>query len=435
MHHIFQQYRYAVYRLMERKYTDWIFLIPLVMLALFKNIRYFLQLLNSERGLPQSDDGTWYINYANTFIVNLTDGLDMNDVLYLGYNALLTGLLTVLQDPAYVVLIQAVTAALSTITVYKIAQLLFNRTTAVIAALFYCLSFDVTLWAMYILADSFFVSLLLLCVFFLLKALDSPNRKYRMLFFATSFYLAIFKPTGILSLLFFAFYVLVRVDRKTLTAFLYKHRFVLGGLVLFACCAVVYLYGSNKLETLVASLQFNAKKVLYNIYARGWIYDKPTSFDHFFRPNYTIDILDSLIVSFIVNNWDHISIVYVRRALAFIGRWTWENDLTTLTGTIMFLRQTFIPVLFVVGTAAAIRHKLFWRASILWLMVFSVFLFCVIFFIDWMYRYKLPAIPFIAIVAAYGAEGLFAFLLRMINKHTGLLSDEPRENSRCHSGV
>ena len=121
-----------------------------------KSYGIFFVLLTSGHGLPQSTDSQWYLDYANALVANFCDGVDMNDVLYLGYNLLLSLLLYIFKDPVIIVFIQAVTAALGVILVYKIANMLFNRTTAIIAALFYCAAWDITLWSMYILSDSFF---------------------------------------------------------------------------------------------------------------------------------------------------------------------------------------------------------------------------------------------------------------------------------------
>lgn len=435
MYQLYHKYEDRLYQLYQQyKNRDSILLIPFVLLAFYKIVGHFFWLLLTGRGLPQSDDGKWYINYANTFVINLTDGLDMNDILYFGYNSLLTILLTVFKDPAAVIFIQAVTASLSVILVYKIAYLLFNRTTAIIASLFYCITYDFTLWAMYILSDSFFVSLLLLCIYFLLMALHSADKKYKILFAATSLYMLIFRPTGIVTLLFIFVYVLLQLDRNILSTFVKKHRWLIGGFITVAFAGIAYLYMGNKLDPFIASMQFNAKKVLYNIYAKGWIYDKPSSYDYFFRPNYAINICDSLIISFIINNWDHVSILYVRRAVAFLGRWAWETEIKSVADILRFAFQFVPTALFIIGTIAAITNKLFRKALIMWLIILGVFAFCVLFFIDWMYRYKLPALPFIAIVAAYGAERIINGVLINSKKITEMLSYGQRKNTGCHPG-
>jgi 4-amino-4-deoxy-L-arabinose transferase-like glycosyltransferase len=399
------------------KDRDFIYLIPLVLLSLAVRWRYFFKLWAGP-GFPKSDDSIWYISYAYSLMADFKIGLDMNDILYVGYNILLTLLLALFKDPITIIFIQATTAGLSVILVYKIAQMLFNRRTAVIASIFYSFSWGITLWSMYILSDSFFISLLLLCVYFLLMFLESNKRRYQILFVTTSLYLLVFKPTGIITLVFILVYFLYSIDRKSLKDFAYKYRVALGCVAAAGIAVCMYILAGAKLDPLIASLQFNAKKVLYNIYAAGWIYDKPSPYDHPFKPDYTINILNSLILSFIINNWDQILILYGRRTAAFLGRWVWETDLNTIGGIIKFAWYLSSTALFFVGSLAALWNGLFRKSSILWLIILSIFVFCIIFFIDVMYRYKAPALPFLVIVAAYGSDRIIQGAINLAKKYT-----------------
>lgn len=402
------------------KNRDFIFIIPLVLIAFDEIVDHYFWLLSSG-GLPQSADSQWYIDYARNIGTNLRDGLDINDVLYFGYNLLLAALLGICKSETAVVFVQAVTASVSVILVYKIAQLLFNRTTAVIASVFYCKTYDITLWSMYILSDSFFVSLELLCVYLVIRALDTGKKSYKILFALTALYMLVFRPTGILTMAFIVLYILIRLQRKPVIELIKKHKMVIGGMAALAGAIIVYFYASHQLDLLIQSLQFNAKKVLYNIYAKGWIYDTPTPYDYFFRPNYQINVFNSLVLSFIINNWDHVLVIYGKRAVAFMGRWVWAVDLRTAAGIIAFADK-LIPVgLFLAGTIAAIRNRIFKRASIVWLVIFATFAFCILIFIDWMYRYRLPSVPFIAMVAAYGAERILYGAVILAKKTMGML--------------
>lgn len=401
---IYYSYKDRVQQLIRYyKDRDGLVILSFVLLIFAKMMWNFYQVLAAGKGFPQSDDSRWYLDYARSFVANLTDGLDMNDVLYFGYNFLLSLLITLFRDPIAVIILQIIALSLSVVLVYKIAAMLFNRTTAIIAAFLYCINYDIVLWSLYILSDSFFVCLLLLCVYLLLQAIESGEKKYTLYFIAAAVYMLFFRPTGIAALGFMLLYMVIRMPSQTM-ALLHRYRWVIGGCLAIMLAGGFVLLTSDKSALLFESLQFNAKKVLYNVYAKGWIYDRPCTYDYFFRPNYRIDIWNSLTLSFIINNWDHVSTLYVRRAIAFLGRWAWEANFTTWPGIIRFLEASIPTVLFIVGTIAAIKNKLFRKASILWLLVLSVFLFCVVIFIDWMYRYKLPAIPFIVIIAAYGTE-------------------------------
>lgn len=417
-----------MYRLyLKYRELEYIYLIPLVLFSLAVRLSHFFTIWSSGRGFPESDDSQWYIDYAYALMTHFRIGVQMNDIMYFGYNILLTLLLAVFKDPVAVIFIQAVTSGLSVILVYKIARMLFNRGTAIVASLFYSYSWNITKWSTYILSDSFFISLLLLCVYLLLKALETKNRKYSLLFVGASLYMLVFRPTGVLSLAFIMMYLLVILDKQTLAAYVRKYRLVLGFLVSVAAAAVLYMIVGEKLNPLILSLQYNAKLVLYNIYAQGWIYDKASEHDYVYRPDYTINVYNSLILSFIINNWDHVLLLYARRAVAFLGWWVWDTDLSTPKGITRFAWFALPTALFLTGTIAAIVNGLFRRASILWLVILAVYAFCILIFIDGAYRYKAPALPFLAIAAAYGVDTLINGARILINKYAGkLLWNKPK---------
>jgi 4-amino-4-deoxy-L-arabinose transferase-like glycosyltransferase len=415
---------YPKSRKLYDKYKDqeYIYFIPLALLSLSVRLRYFFYLLTSGTGFPQSDDSQWYLDYARALMADFKIGLHMNDVFYLGYNILLTVLLAIFKDPVAVIFIQALVAGISVILVYKIAHMLFNRTTAILASYFYSYySWGITLWSMYILSDSFFISLLLLNVYLLLKFMETHQKKYRILFIVTALYMIIFRPTGIISLGFIMIYILINLPRKTVFGFLKKYRLAIGGFVAVCAAAFTFLYMGGSLNPLIESMQFNAKKVLYNIYANGWIFDKPSAHDHYFRPDYNINILNSLILSFIINNWDHISIIYGKRIIAFLGRWAWETKLDSKHAMLRLAENLVPTLLFLIGTIAAIANGLFRKSSIIWLNLLTAFVFCIVFFIDALYRYKAPGIPFIAIAVAYGADRIIHGAISIAKKYAGKL--------------
>mgnify|MGYP003585168127 CR=1 FL=1 len=434
MEQVYVSYLEPLYRRYQNcKNKEVIFLVPLVVVTLSKIMWNLYRMLSSGKGLPHCDDSIWYLQYANTFVANIKDGLDINDVLYFGYNLLLTVLLAMFQDPLAIVFIQAIAAGLSVILVYRISLILFTRATAIMASIFYCLTYDVALWTQYILSDSFFVSLLLLDVYLLLMALNSEMKSYKVLFTITSLYILVFRPTGLLCLAAIVLYLIIQKPGQIM-ALLRRYRFVIGTAASVVMIGGIYLYTTQALDPFIYSLQFNAKKVLYNVYAKGWIYDKPTAYDYFYRPNYTIDIWNSLVVSFIVNNWDHISVLYIRRAIAFLGTWVWQTDIKSLTGIITLSSQLLPTALFFIGTIAAVRNGLFRKTSILWLLIAASFIFCVLIFIDAMYRYKFPAMPFIAMVAAYGAEIILVWAYQSSRKLTEMLGYDHRENPDRNPG-
>lgn len=416
LYHLFHKY----------KSRDFIYIIPLVLLSMKVQLSYFLSKLRSPKGFPTSEDSEWYLNYAYALMKDFHIGLHMNDIMYIGYNLLLTLLLAIFKNPTAVIFIQVVTTGLSVILVYQITLKLFNRLTAIIASYFYYTCWHISIWAMYILSDSFFISLILLDVYFLLLMMESDKKRYKYLFAITSLYMLVFRPTGVLSLAAMLLYILINTKRQTIYDFVKKYRFFFGGIATVAVAALIYLITGDRLDPFLASMQYNAKLVLYNVYAKGWVYDHPSKLDAPFKPDYTINIAGSLVLSFLINNWDHILVLYGKRIMAFLGWWVLNFDPRNVTGITTFIHnllpQLTPTLLFLAGTVAAIaRRGSFRKTSIIWFMFLAVFLFCILLFIDGMYRYKAPALPFICIIAAYGVDQILRTAIFILKKIAGKL--------------
>jgi hypothetical protein len=99
--------------------------------------------------------------------------------------------------------------------------------------------------------------------------MESNKNVYKILFIVTLLYMLVFKPTGIISAGFIMVYIVINLHGKTMIDFIKKHRLALGAFVTAAVAAGAYLYMGGMLDPLISSMQFNAKKVLYNIYAKG----------------------------------------------------------------------------------------------------------------------------------------------------------------------
>ena len=382
--------------------------LPLVVLSLYRTLSHPVWLVMSGRGLPRSQDSDWYLNYAQGLLTNFSIQMNIDEILYLGYNLLLAGLLTLFRDPVAIVYAQALVASLAIILVYQIGRILFNKRTGVIAGLFYLYNWDVTLWSTYVLSDSFFVSLLILCVYLLIKAVDSRQKTDIALFAVAAVYMLFFRPTGVVVAAVMLVHILVQLGRDRLRRFWLRYSSVLSGAAAVIVLLLAAGYVGHLFDGFIESLQYNVKLVIYNVYAKGQIYDIPTAYDYFFRPDYSIDKLNSLSLSFIINNWDSVSVLYARRTVAFLGVWAWMTPLRTAADYLFYLYKLLPAVLFAAGTVAAIRAGTFGRAAVLWGITLAVFAFCILLFIDAMYRYRFPAMPFIGIIAAYGLD-------RMIN--------------------
>lgn len=397
------------------KNEDIFYLVPIVLLSLGRIVgEFFIRL--STKGFPVTDDSLWYLNYARNLLVDFKIGMSINDLLYLSYNLLLAGLLAIFKEPETIIFIQGVVAGLSVILVYKIALMIFNRTTAIIASLMYGLGYELAHWAMFILTDSFFVSLLLVVVYLLLMAVKTKATKYKVAVVASSLYMLLFRPTGCVSLFFMLIYLLIVLPRAILFNFVKKYALPLTTLVVLAIALPVYAFSTGKLDPLIESLAYNGKLVLYNIYAFGWVHDIPSTYDYYFDPNYEIDKFDSLICSFLINNWSDILVLYYRRAIIFLGNWPLCLRITGIRSFILYFSNALPALLFFLGLVWSVVNKKMKDSSILWLMVLAIFIFCVVLFIDSMYRYRMPAMPFISIISAYGLEQSYHKLVSMVRK-------------------
>jgi hypothetical protein len=415
------------------KTKDFIFILPFVYLSLKIRLQYFYYLKSPGQSFPSSDDSKWYLAYAHSLLEGKGMSLHMNDIMYFGYNILLTLLIGIFKDTPTILFLQAVTAGLSVILVFKIARKLFNLMTAIIACYFYCYyAWSITLWASFILSDSFYITLLLLTVYLLLKAMETKKRIHAVLFIAASLYLLIFRPTGVFNAAFIFIYIIINTRYTLISAMIKKHRFKFGGALFTLAAAGIYLLASGRLDPFIESIQYNAKLVLYNVYAYGKVYDVVSVADYPFKADYRTNIMNSLIVSFIVNNWSDISILYGRRIVAFIGNWVWSTDLTTREGIVHFAENMIPTLLVVISTAAVFMNGIFRKASIIWLMIATIFIFCIVLFIDGMYRYKAPSIPFIAIAAAYGMDRVLYACFQLVRaaaklaRNFGKKRTEPR---------
>ncbi len=209
-----------------KKIWDWDLqiLAPLLVLSLYRTFSHSVWLVQSGRGLPGSQDSEWYLNYAQSLLEQFAIRMNIDEILYLGYNLLLTGLLALFKDPVAIVYTQALIASLAIILVYQLGKTLFNKRTGVIAGLFYLYNWDVTLWSTYILSDSLFVSLLLLCVFLLIKATDSSRTTPKIVFSLVALYMCFFRPTGVVVMAVMLVYIVFRLERKRVIGFLTENR-------------------------------------------------------------------------------------------------------------------------------------------------------------------------------------------------------------------
>lgn len=397
------------------KKTDSRNILFLVILSLLPRLTYFFNELFSADGLPIAYDTDWYLEHAYAFLSSYKVNPDMEGVFYFGYYSLLAILLWVFKTYSTVVLIQMITNALSVILVYRIAQILFNTRTAIIAGVIYAFNFQVIYWSIFIITDSLFISILLFTVYVLLMSYQSDKKSYRYLFAASSLYMVILRPTGIVTLTFIFVYIMINLDFTAIKTFWTGRRQLLlyGGL-LAAIFVIFYTLTSGRVAPLFYSLQDYLGYLLREFYATGRMFDIETPYDYKYSARMDSNYFSNFAVSFFINNWNNILVLYGRRALSFIGVWVWKfGELDVLTKLKYLIPFSIAGSLGFIGLAGIFKKKILKEASILFLVILSIQFFCIFFFMDSAFRYRVPSLVFIGIIIAYGLDRTIDFIKKL----------------------
>lgn len=359
---------------------------------------YFWSVKTSPAGLPMPEDSLWYLEYAYNMLDNFNLSFHVNDILYIGYNMLLVFLLWLFNSTETIVIVQTLCTALAVVLVYKIAFLIFNRSTAFLASLFYAFSLDLNIWTVYILSDSFFSIILLINIFSLIQYFIVKKQAYKYISLLSCIAVLFFRPNGLINFVFIVPWLVFMFDRERITSLFQKNKKILLATftgIFLSLCFLLYL---DKLDLFFESLHYNFKLLLYNVYAKGWIYDIDTKYTHKWFPNYTI-IGDWELFSFIYFNWQDILVMMQKKAAVFLGYWVVYSDAKYKLSMFIFSIPT---IFFAIGTVGCFVNKKMRATSLLFLTISSVFLFCIVFFVDSMYRYRAPVMPYIYIIMAYG---------------------------------
>nr|WKN37922.1 glycosyltransferase family 39 protein [Tunicatimonas sp. TK19036] len=160
-------------------------------------------------GIKVVNDSPRYLNYAQ----KITDGAgwyEPHNVWYLGYVIFIVVVKSLFHTNGAVILFQVLAHGLAAVALYLASQRLFaTRGAALISALFFLTWIEVSAWNFYLLAESWYVSL----VCFLLYALVSFDGSFQKSLLTSVLVLGVFmtKPTGIAALpaygvFLFAFY-------------------------------------------------------------------------------------------------------------------------------------------------------------------------------------------------------------------------------------
>lgn len=377
-------------------------LLALVALALLPRLIYYFSGLLSQNGLPQAHDTQWYLEHAELLISSFHIDIDFNGIFYLSYYSLLAVMLLVFKTQAGVVFVQILINAFSVILVYKISLMLFNRRAAIISGIVYAFLFPVIYWSMYLITDSLFISLMLLQAYFLIKACDSKRKVFWCLFWGTSLYMVFFRPTGIVTLAFLLPYIIINSDFKN---YVRKHKVYILCTCVVAAAGVLYISASDILEPLKKSLYYNMRWLLLDNYSNGRIYDIATPYDYGFEPVNESNYLNNFILSFFINNWKHILILYARRIISFSGVWVWKLAGADAFTALKYLLPSLAALAALgAGIARMAVCGILRKSFLLILEVLSIMFFTVFFFMDSAYRYRVPSLVFLGMICAYGLD-------------------------------
>ncbi len=401
--------------LQKLKKNDFAYMLFLSVIALYPRLRYFFSQYYSPAGLPRANDTAWYIEHANTLLHSFKIDIHYNGIFYLGYYGLLALMLFVFKTEALVIFVQVLVNAFSVSLVYKIASIVFNRRAGIFAGLLYAFTWSVISWSMFILSDSFFISLLLLNVYFLLCYYKFSNRKYLYCFLISSFYMVFFRPTGIITLTFILLYIMINLNLKSAKAFLARRTAVLVSCFVILGGITVYVLTSGVLNSLFTSFKWSIMWILYTVYSNGQIFDVPTRFDYKFDAIKTVNYFDNFFISYFINNWYHIIVLYCRKAVFF-----WAFSLKDFLQHIKYQSYFIVAYFFsFIGLLSIFKQKLLKRASVLMLVILSIQIFCIVFFMDSSFRYRDPALVFLNMIAGFGIDRMISFGQAGLKQITG----------------
>ena len=378
----------------------------LIVLSLFTRLGYFLTNIFFCGGLPQAYDTQWYIEHANLLLSSFHIDMDFNGVFYIGYYAPLAILLFVFKSEVFIVFIQMLVNALCVVPVYRIASILFNERTAFFSGLFYIATWPLVYWSMFILTDSFFVALLLALTYFLVMFFESRRNKYLALFVLGALYTVFYRPNGIITAVIMSIYIIIRMDAKVALEKLRRRKVGVAIILTAIVLTVAAVLESGVINGFLSDLSYNFGGLLMSHYATGQIFDQPTQYDYIYEPVFNEDYFNSFNLSFLINNWKEMLIIFSRRAAYFWAVAFWKLS----PGKLYFAAAYLFGLIGIIGVA---MKKMLKQTSVLLLLIASIQIFCILFFIDGSFRYRVPALVFLNFFAAFGAD----FVLNKIQMH------------------
>jgi hypothetical protein len=395
----------------------------LLIIALFVRFRYAIELYLTQGLFPKTNDSYWYVDHANELINSFKIDLDFNGIFYISYYSVVAILLLIFKSDVSVVFFQVFIGVLTVIPLYKTAEVLINKRTAFIAVIIYIFSRELNYWSTYILTDSIFISNLIFMIYSYTFLIKTNKNKYLYMTIANIIYMILLRPAGTITVCFLFIYIII-MNVNQILAFVKNNKliFIIStiGIIPYIGLAVYYLLNSE----LGLSFFWNLRWLIFNNYGAGQIFDIPTVYDHKYIPIINNQYLNNFVISFFINNFYHIVVIYAKRFIFLWGEmWIWSYHMNSIGHAIDYFRRCIPLILAFWGMMRVLLKKQSAESLVLFVPIISTIIFCVIFFLDSGWRYRLPSIPFNAIFVAYSIDYILSLVpdLRKLTDKFGRL--------------
>ena len=360
--------------------------------------------LFSRLGIKEVNDSARYLEYAS----NLRSGFyfEGHNMWYIGYVILIFFSKTIGESYSYIIGLQYLLSFISVIYLFKTSMLLWDsRKVGLFTVCAYILFVDILSWNSFILAESFYTSMICISLYYLLLLNKKKATVADMIIGVSIVLLAVFtKPTGIallaailgaLSLRFLSskkFTVLVKsipvllvglalflLSEKMLTSFLVLENYQIGEII-YAVTTIPSLPSLNQLVVTPPD----------NLYIPSKDYTKLTQ-----------------IILFIWNNPIYWTELFLKKVFYMVVHirpfWSWEHNLYSL----LFLLPSYYLVIFMLFKSAL--TPVVKRFSVIYLLMhcLSVGLTSV----DWDGRFLMPLLPVVFLIAG---KGVFMVLPNLV---------------------
>jgi len=403
-----------------KKYLSFIYikikenpLFLLLTIALIVRFQYAFNIFFTQGSFPKTNDSYWYIDHANELIQRFSIELGFNGIFYISYYSVVALFQFIFRNDSAVILFQVLLNAITVIPLFKTAEALLNKRTAIITSLIYIFMRELKYWSVFLLTDSIFISNIVFLIYSYTFFELTKKKKFLYLSIANAVYMILLRPAGTITVCFLIIFIIVKYIKPILKYVIQRKKtfiLILVGIIPYISLAVYFVLKSE----LGLSFFWNLKWLIFKNYGAGQIFDIPTIFDHKYKPVINHKYFDNFVISFFINNFYHIAVIYAKRFIFLWGEmWIWSYHLNTFSHTIDYIRRCIPLVLSIWGMLRVIFRKKSDISLVLFVPIISTVIFCVIFFLDSGWRYRLPSLPFIAIFMAYGIEYLLTLVLNV----------------------